>query len=119
MPGARRISTPGICPACGTTLEKIADEVVVRCPAGMNCVAQRKEAIQHFASRAGMDIEGVGEKLIDQLVDQDLVNTPADLYGLQRAELARLDRMGEKSAENLVQSIRESRDTTLVRFVCW
>ena len=117
MPGARRISIPRICPACGTTLDKIGDEVVVRCPAGMNCVAQRKEVIQHFASRAGMDIEGLGEKLIDQLVDQDLVDNPADLYGLQTAELARLDRMGEKSAENLVQSIRESRDTTLVRFI--
>ena len=116
-PGARRISIPKICPACGTALEKIADEVVVRCPAGMNCVAQRKEAIQHFASRSGIDIEGLGEKLIDQLVNQNLVKNPADLYGLQGEELAALDRMGEKSAENLLQSIRESRDTTLVRFI--
>ena len=116
-PGAGRISIPRICPACGTALEKIADEVVVRCPAGMNCVAQRKEAIQHFASRSGIDIEGLGEKLIDQLVNQNLVKNPADLYGLQGEELAALDRMGEKSAENLLQSIRESRETTLVRFI--
>jgi len=83
----------------------------------MNCVAQRKEAIQHFASRSGIDIEGLGEKLIDQLVNQNLVKNPADLYGIQGEELAALDRMGEKSAENLLQSIRESRETTLVRFI--
>ena len=115
--GARRIPIPRKCPACGTVLEKIGDEVVVRCPSGMTCVAQRKEAIEHFASRSGMDIEGLGDKLIDQLVDQELVKTPADLYQLRGEDLTELDRMGAKSSANLLESIRKSCDTTLARFI--
>tara|TARA_B100001146_G_scaffold215299_1_gene217470 strand:- start:1107 stop:3119 length:2013 start_codon:yes stop_codon:yes gene_type:complete len=116
-PGARRVPIPRKCPECGTALEKIADEVVVRCPAGMTCVAQRKEAIQHFASRSAMDIEGLGEKLIDQLVDQNLVKNTADLYRLRGEDLVALDRMGAKSAENLLRSLSESCDTTLAHFI--
>ena len=115
--GARRVSIPDECPACGTVLERIGDEVVVRCPGGMTCVAQRKEAIKHFASRSGMDIEGLGDKLIDQLVDQKLVKTPADLYQLRGEDLTQLDRMGAKSSENLLGSIRKSCNTTLARFI--
>ena len=114
---ARRVSIPRKCPECRTPLEKIADEVIVRCPAGMTCVAQRKESIKHFASRSGMDIEGLGEKLIEQLVDQDLVKNPAELYRLSGEELMALERMGAKSADNLVKSIGESCDTTLARFI--
>jgi DNA ligase (NAD+) len=92
-------------------------QVVARCTGGLYCPAQRKEAIRHFASRRAMDIEGLGEKLIDQLVELDLVRTPADLYRLDRDTLAGLDRMGEKSAVNLLDALARSRETSLARFL--
>lgn len=116
-PRARRIRLPLTCPACGSRVERVAEQAVARCVAGLHCPAQRKEALRHFASRRALDIEGLGERIIDQLVDADLVATPADLYGLTVPQLAALDRMGERSATNLIAAIDASRHTTLGRFL--
>ncbi|MEO8630604.1 MAG: NAD-dependent DNA ligase LigA, partial [Betaproteobacteria bacterium] len=108
---------PDACPVCHSRVERIEGEAVTRCTAGLYCPAQRKQAILHFASRRAMDIEGLGEKLVDQLVDQDLVKTPADIYALTLETLTALERMGEKSAMNLLKSIDHSRNCTLARFI--
>lgn len=108
---------PEVCPVCQSQATREEGEAVRRCAGGLYCEAQRKQALLHFASRRAMDIEGLGEKIVDQLVDQELVHTPADLYRLTREQLAALERMGDKSAENLVAAIDRSRDTTLQRFV--
>ncbi|MBA4742580.1 MAG: NAD-dependent DNA ligase LigA, partial [Azoarcus sp.] len=92
-------------------------EAVARCTGGLSCAAQRKQALLHFAGRRALDIDGLGEKIVDQLVDADVVRNPADLYRLDAQQLAGLDRMGEKSAANLVAAIAHSRNTTLARFV--
>jgi DNA ligase (NAD+) len=105
------------CPVCGSRVVREEGEAVTRCSGGLYCPAQRKQALLHFASRRAMDIEGLGEKLVDQLVERGLVHSPADLYRLDIATLAGLDRMAEKSAANLVQAIHKSRDTTLARFI--
>ncbi len=115
--GARRIRRPTVCPVCATPIVAIEDEAIERCPAGLSCPAQRKEAIKHFASRLAMDIEGLGDKLVDQLVEAGLIDTVADLYRLGVEALAGLERMGEKSAANLVAALQRSRETTLARFV--
>jgi DNA ligase (NAD+) len=128
IPVAEPYRTPEQCPECGSAVEKPADEAIARCTGGLFCPAQRKQAILHFASRRAMDIEGLGDKLVDQLVDGGFVHTPADLYAkfapsdsAQReaaiAELAALDRMGGKSAQNLVEAIERSKATQLARFV--
>jgi DNA ligase (NAD+) len=96
---------------------RVAGEAATRCTGGLYCKAQRKQTLLHFASRHAMDIEGLGEKLVDQLVERELVSSPADLYGLDAGTLAALERMGEKSAENLVGSIENSRRTELARFI--
>jgi len=114
---AREFVMPTRCPECGSAVERLPDEVVARCTGGLVCPAQRKQALRHFASRHAMDIEGLGEKLIDQLVDSGRVRTPADLYGLRADELAGLERMAEKSAANVVAAIDRSRATTLARFI--
>ncbi len=111
------IEIPTRCPVCGSEIFRADDEAVARCTGGLDCPAQRKEAIRHFASRLAMDIEGLGEKLVDQLVEHKLVDHVADLYGLTVETLAELDRMGPKSAENLHAAIDISRSTTLPRFV--
>jgi DNA ligase (NAD+) len=98
-------------------VERPADEAIARCTGGLFCPAQRKQALLHFAGRRAMDIEGLGEKLVDQLVDAGLVNTPADLYRLTPVQLAGLERMAEKSAANLAAAIDASRATTLGRFI--
>jgi len=116
-PGARRFEMPGACPVCQSRVERIESEAAYRCTGGLYCAAQRKQALLHFASRRAMDIEGLGEKLVDQLVDRDLVRTPADLYRLDAAQLAGLERMAEKSAQNVIEAIGRSRKTTLARFV--
>jgi DNA ligase (NAD+) len=116
-PQTRRFVMPERCPVCGSAVRKSDDEVVARCSAGLFCPAQRKQALLHFASRRAMDIEGLGEKLVEQLVDSQIVRTPADLYELGIAKLAELDRMAEKSAGNLVAAIEKSRQTTLARFI--
>jgi len=105
------------CPVCGAHVVRLEDEAVARCTGGLFCGAQRKQALQHFAGRRAMDIDGLGEKIINQLVDSERLKTPADLYGLSVAELATLERMGEKSAKNLVSAIDKSRSTTLGRFI--
>ena len=113
----RKIKLPAKCPVCQSDVIRTDEEAVARCSGGLFCAAQRKEALRHFASRRAMDIEGLGAKLIEQLVDQQLVHTAADLYQLDVDQLAALDRMGEKSAANLVAAIAASRETTLPRFL--
>lgn len=108
---------PRACPVCGSAVVRGEDETVARCSAGLYCPAQRKQALIHFASRRAMDIEGLGEKLVEQLVDSDLVRTPADIYRLDLPTLAGLERMAEKSASNLLAAIEKSKQTTLARFI--
>ncbi|HEX7403086.1 MAG TPA: helix-hairpin-helix domain-containing protein, partial [Usitatibacter sp.] len=103
--------------ACGSAVTKSEDEAVARCTGGLFCPAQRKQALLHFASRRAMDIEGLGDKLVDQIVDAGLVRTPADVYKLGLAKLAELERMAEKSAANVIAAIEKSKDTTLARFI--
>jgi len=115
---AKVISLPQTCPVCNSPIVQAADEAVARCSGGIQrCPAQRKESLKHFASRLALDIEGLGDKLIDQLVSVELVAEPADLFGLQQAALVGLERMGEKSAAKLLRSIEASRTTTLPRFI--
>lgn len=108
---------PSACPECGSAVVRLEEEAVARCTGGLVCPAQRKASLLHFASRRAMDIEGLGDKLVDQLVDGDMVRTPADLYGLTIAQLAGLERMAEKSAANVHAAIARSRETTLARFL--
>ncbi len=118
--GARQFEMPGQCPICQSRVERIESEAAYRCTGGLYCPAQRKQALLHFASRRAMDIEGLGEKLVDQLVDLDLIATPADLYDsahLTPEKLAGLERMAEKSARNIIAAIEKSRRTTLARFI--
>ena len=115
--GTRRARLPERCPVCGSHVTRAEGEAVARCSGGLVCRAQRREALLHFASRRAMDIEGLGEKLVEQLVDSGRVETPADLYTLEAEELAALERMGEKSAARLVEALARSRTTTLPRFL--
>ena len=108
---------PKSCQVCGSHVVRGADEAVARCSGGLFCPAQRKQALLHFAARRAMDIEGLGEKLVEQLVDADIVRTPADLYRLGLLALANLERMAEKSASNLLEAIERSKTTTLARFI--
>ena len=111
------VKAPKKCPVCGSAVVREADEAVARCTGGLYCAAQRAEALKHFVSRRALDIEGLGGKLIEQLVAIDRVQTPADLYGLDRDELIAMERMGEKSADNLLASIEASKNTSLTRFL--
>ncbi len=106
-----------VCPVCGSRVVREPGEAVARCTGGLYCPAQRKQALLHFAARRAMDIEGLGEKLVDQLVDRGLVRNPAELYCLPLAAVAELDRMGEKSAANLLGATEHSKHTTLARFI--
>ncbi|HQR11485.1 MAG TPA: NAD-dependent DNA ligase LigA [Casimicrobiaceae bacterium] len=114
---AREFVMPTVCPECGSAIQRLPDEAIARCSGGLVCPAQRKQALLHFAGRRALDIEGMGDKLVDQLVDSGLVHTPADLYRLDLAQLAGLERMAEKSAGNVVAAIEKSKDTTLARFI--
>ena len=114
---ARPIVFPETCPVCDSAIVRIEGEAVARCTGGLFCAAQRKEALKHFVSRKAMDIDGVGGKLIEQLVDRELVHTPADLFKLDLTTLTRLERMGEKSAENALASLEKAKNTTLARFI--
>jgi DNA ligase (NAD+) len=108
---------PTQCPVCGSAVERTEDEAVARCSGGLYCPAQRKQSIQHFASRRAMDIEGLGDKLVEQLVDAGLVSSVADLYSLEAAQLAALERMGEKSAQNVVGELERSKRPPLERLL--
>lgn len=114
---ARPIIFPETCPVCDSAIVRIEGEAVARCTGGLFCAAQRKEALKHFVSRKAMDIDGVGGKLIEQLVDRELIHTPADLFKLDLTTLTRLERMGAKSAENALASLEKAKNTTLARFI--
>ncbi len=119
-PAALAFQMPGKCPECGSKVERLESEAVYRCTGGLFCPAQRKQALLHFASRRAMDIEGLGEKLVEQLVDAGMVHTPADLYDRSRlnaARLAALERMAEKSAANVIAAIDSSKQAPLARFI--
>jgi DNA ligase (NAD+) len=114
---ARDILFPEHCPVCNSPVETVADEAVARCSGGLVCAAQRKEAIKHFASRKAMNVEGLGDKLVEQLVDLGLVNNLADIYSLTREQLSAMERMGEKSADNILAALELSKKTTLAKFI--
>ncbi|MEC5344470.1 NAD-dependent DNA ligase LigA [Brenneria populi] len=108
---------PTACPVCGSDVERIEGEAVTRCTGGLICGAQRKESLKHFVSRRALDVEGMGDKIIDQLVEKEYVKTPADLFRLSAGMLTGLDRMGPKSAQNLVNALEKAKTTTLARFL--
>ncbi|EXI62544.1 NAD-dependent DNA ligase LigA [Mannheimia granulomatis] len=114
---AEKIEFPTACPICHSAVVRVEGEAVARCTGGLFCGAQRKEALKHFVSRKAMDIDGVGEKLIEQLMERELIHTPADLFKLDHTTLMRLERMGEKSAQNALNSIEKAKNTTLPRFL--
>ncbi|HCG7078240.1 NAD-dependent DNA ligase LigA [Vibrio parahaemolyticus] len=114
---ARDIIFPTQCPVCGSHVERIEGEAVTRCTGGLVCQAQRKQALKHFVSRKALDVDGLGDKVIEQLVDREMVETPADLFKLSAGVLTVLDRMGPKSAQNIVNALEKSKLTTLPRFL--
>ncbi|WP_345316202.1 NAD-dependent DNA ligase LigA [Ferrimonas gelatinilytica] len=114
---AQAILLPEACPICGSKVERFEGEAVARCSGGLFCEAQRKEAIKHFASRKALDVDGLGDKLVEQLVDRELVHTPADLFKLSASTLTMLPRMGVKSAQKLVKALESARTTTLPKFL--
>lgn len=116
-PQTTPVSIPACCPVCGSEVVRIEGEAVSRCSGGLYCAAQRKEAIKHFASRKALDIDGLGDKIVEQLVDLDMIKNPADLFSLDIDQLAGLERMAEKSATNLVNALQKSRETTFQRFL--
>ncbi|WP_406827560.1 NAD-dependent DNA ligase LigA [Microbulbifer sp. ARAS458-1] len=115
--GARDIEFPSHCPVCDSPVEATPGEAVARCSGGLICSAQRKQAIKHFASRKAMDIDGLGDKLVEQMVDEGLLNSVSGLYHLSLEPLVALERMGEKSAQNLLDALERSKDTTLPKFL--
>ena len=114
---AKEIEFPAECPVCGSNVEKPEDEAVTRCTAGLYCSAQRKEAIKHFASRKALDVDGLGDKIVEQLVDEKLILSPADLFTLTQEQVAGLERMGPKSANNLINALVTAKQTTLPKFL--
>ncbi|WP_413725172.1 NAD-dependent DNA ligase LigA [Sodalis sp. RH16] len=114
---ARPVVFPTHCPVCGSDVERVEGEAAARCTAGLVCGAQRKESLKHFVSRRALDVDGMGDKIIDQLVERELVKTPADLFRLGKESLARLERMGPKSAQNLVEALETAKQTTFARFL--
>lgn len=114
---AREVVFPIKCPVCDSDIERIEGEAIARCTGGLICGAQRKEALKHFVSRRALDVDGMGEKIIDQLVEKEYVKTPADLFRLSAGKLTGLDRMGVKSAQNLVSALEAAKETTLARFL--
>jgi len=114
---ARAVRMPTSCPVCGSAIERSEDEVVARCTGGLKCRAQQKERLRHFASRHALDIEGLGDKLVEALLEQGLVDDPTGLYRLTEEQVAGLERMGQKSAENVLAALRASKATTFARFI--
>jgi len=115
--GARKFKMPDECPVCGSEVLRLENEAASRCTGGLFCDAQRKEAIKHFISRKAMDVDGFGDKLVEQLVDEDMVHDLSDIYHLKLDMLAKLDRMAEKSAQNVLAALEKSKNTTLERFI--
>jgi DNA ligase (NAD+) len=115
--GTQPIRLPTHCPVCNSPVVRVAGEAAARCTGGFSCRAQRQEALRHFASRRALDIEGLGDKLIEQLVERKLVSSPDELYALTVEKLTGLERMGEKSAANLIAALNASKSTTLPRFL--
>ena len=113
----RAIEFPAHCPVCGSDVERVEGEVVTRCTGGLVCGAQRKEALKHFVSRRALDVDGMGDKIIDQLVEKEYVHTPADLFRLTPGKLTGLDRMGPKSAQNVFNALDKAKETTFARFL--
>ncbi|WP_031520451.1 NAD-dependent DNA ligase LigA [Siccibacter colletis] len=113
----RPVVFPAHCPVCGSDVERVEGEAVTRCTGGLICGAQRKEALKHFVSRRAMDVDGMGDKIIDQLVEKEYVKTPADLFRLTAGKLTGLDRMGPKSAQNVVNALEKAKETTFARFL--
>jgi len=114
---AKDIEFPATCPICDSHVERIEGEAVARCTGGLVCQAQRKQAIKHFASRKALDVDGLGDKIVDQLVDRELIKTPADLFTLKQGHFESLERMGPKSAKNLVNALQDAKQTTLAKFL--
>ncbi|MEJ6497066.1 NAD-dependent DNA ligase LigA [Pseudoalteromonas lipolytica] len=114
---AKDIEFPATCPICDSHVERIEGEAVARCTGGLVCQAQRKQAIKHFASRKALDVDGLGDKIVDQLVDRELIKTPADLFILKQGHFESLERMGPKSAKNLVNALQDAKRTTLAKFL--
>ncbi|MBF7995813.1 NAD-dependent DNA ligase LigA [Rahnella laticis] len=114
---AREVVFPTHCPVCHSDVERVEGEAVARCTAGLICGAQRKEALKHFVSRRALDVDGMGDKIIDQLVEKEYVKNPADLFRLTAGKLTGLDRMGPKSAQNVVNALEKAKETTLARFL--
>lgn len=113
----REVIFPQHCPVCGSDVERVEGEAVARCTGGLICGAQRKEALKHFVSRRAMDVDGMGDKIIDQLVEKEYVQTPADLFRLTAGKLTGLDRMGPKSAQNIITALENAKETTFARFL--
>lgn len=114
---ARTVVFPIHCPVCGSDVERVEGEAVARCTGGLICAAQRKESLKHFVSRRAMDVDGMGDKIIDQLVEKEYVHTPADLFCLTAGKLTGLDRMGPKSAQNMINALENAKQTTFARFL--
>lgn len=114
---AQAIVYPVVCPVCGSDAERTEGEAVTRCTGGLVCSAQRKQALKHFVSRKAMDVDGLGDKVVEQLVEKEMVQTPADLFKLSAGRITVLDRMGPKSAQNVVDALEKSKQTTLPRFL--
>ena len=114
---AEVITFPTVCPVCGSAAMKAEGEAVLRCTGGLYCQAQRKEAIKHFASRKALDVDGLGDKLVEQLVDEGLIKTPADLFKLTTLDVSTMARMGQKSADNLIKGLEAAKNTTLTKFI--
>lgn len=115
--GAEKIVLPGLCPVCGSEVEQEEGEAVARCSGGLFCGAQRKESIKHFASRKALDVDGLGDKLVELLVDADCIQHADDLFSLKLEQISSLERMGEKSAINLLDALQKAKHTTLARFI--
>ena len=114
---AKKFEMPNICPSCNSILVKDKDEAVLRCVNGISCPAQKKQGLMHFVSRKAMNIDGLGEKIIDQLIDSNLLNQTSDFYRLKKEQLLSLERFAEKSADNLIKSIENSKNTSMARFI--
>lgn len=114
---ATKFVMPDVCPICSSVIERLTGEAIARCSGGLFCAAQRKQAIKHFASRKAMDIDGLGDKLVEQLVDAELIQNPADLFTLTKVQLMALERMGDKSADNLLTALAAAKQTRFARFL--